>query len=242
MEEVKIITLMPTRGIMFTVAQEAYEREMINNNQIPFCLRTKDVPIPDCRNQLVGEARQQDWWTHALLLDDDIVMPEGGLKALIEANTDVAFIDYPHHMEGFDKDKLVDLSYGVAVYDNWRPGQPTDDKDIAWAGLGCVLVKREVFEKMEGPIFQCTNWTYKRDIDTGELRMGKAGDYEDAGNAGEDTFFYFNLRRLNIKAKKIPNMVAGHLRIERLVYRMQKGRYQMQHQIKVNNRIDKPLQ
>jgi len=49
----KVIALMPTRGTIFTKTEVALEQEMLENGQLPYILRTDNMPIPDCRNILV---------------------------------------------------------------------------------------------------------------------------------------------------------------------------------------------
>ncbi len=225
----RIIGLMPTRGTIFTKVQVAFEQEMIENGQLPFMLRTDNKPIPDCRNILAEQGLKTNA-THFLLLDDDVIMPIGGLKRLIEADTDIAFIDYPMHYEGSRWGNM-----GTATYDNWLPGEPTKGKPIKWAGLGCALVKREVFEKMKTP-FQKLGQAFRRD-DNGKMILEQTD--LDLGGGGEDSYFFIEAQKLGFKVKQVEG-VCGHARFARIVGAFNEGKYQTQHKIVVNNVVEKP--
>jgi len=235
----KLLTVMPTRGILFTKAVEAWEREIADNGLTASVLRTDGVPLPDSRNLLVEAALELPDWRFLLFLDDDVVLPEGAVKAMTDTLTkgegiDVAVIDYPHHSTPFSGERL-----GVATYEDWKPGDPVEGKRLAWAGLGCVMVKRRIFDRLEKPWFVNTAHRYARGTD-GRLMMDGASRQAFGASSGEDVHFFFQCRKHGIKAAVIPGMVAGHCRIERFVYRLAGGKYSQSHGIEVNDRIDRP--
>jgi hypothetical protein len=233
-----VLTVIPTRGLLYTDATAAMQRELDENNQPPSPIYSNGRPLPGARNELVENALKVEGWTHLLLLDDDVIMPEGSLKAMLDLEADIALVDYPHHLIG-EKDGK-DQQYGVAVYDDWKEGDDVTEKTLAWAGLGCVLVKREVFEKVKSPWFQSTNYQFQRD--NGKIMFNpesKGTDsLEEIKGSGEDTHFYLEARKEGLSIKVVPDMVAGHCRIEKMIMRMQDGRYQRSHTIRVNDRID----
>lgn len=239
----QIIVLQPTRGILYTDVQNALDLELLRNEQFGFPIRTNSVPLPDCRNQLVEMALKESQWTHALLVDDDVVIPEGGLKAMLDLDVDVAMIDYPHHQQGWDKETLQDLSFGTCVYQNWKSGEKADGKEVVYGGLGCSLVKREVFEKLAKPWFRESSYIYHRDKNTGFLRITdeEYGQSQESKGAGEDAYFFKNAATEGFKFKVVPDMVATHLRLVRALPRQAMGRYRSSHTIYGNNKIDRPL-
>ena len=228
----KVITLMPTRGLIFTKTEQSLEQELLANNQLPFILRTDNQKLPDCRNNLVETALTIPEWTHALLIDDDVIIPEKGLEALIKLKTDIAVIDYPMHYSQGQWAKV-----GTATYDDWLPGQDYQDKPVAWAGLGCCLVKREVFEKMAKPYFSVTEKTFERD-DDGHITLHD--DKNDFGGGGEDVYFMLKAKELGFKVKVVKGLTAGHARLVRAVLALQENKYNLQHKIAVNNFVEKP--
>lgn len=226
MNEIKIITLLPTRGFVLTETEDALDRELAANKQIPFIVRTHDLPLPLSRNYLVETALKHDWWTHALLLDDDVIMPKGMLKELIKLKADVAVTNYPMH------GKVEGKACGTVVHDK--------DGSIAFAGLGCVLVTREAFEKLESPWFVGTNYRI------GKGANGEVGFYasqQDSGNpfsAGEDTHFFLQCRKNNLKVKEA-KLTATHARLDRMVTVTHASRYSQQHQIVKSDKIEREL-
>lgn len=228
---VNIITLMPTRGLIFTKAQNALSQELMANGQPNFTLYTDNQPIPDCRNTLVETALEIPEWTHALCLDDDVIIPEGGLKKMIDLDTDIAFIDYPMH---YTQGRWAKM--GTASYDEWTPGEEWKDKPVAWAGMGCALIKREVFEKMSKPYFDEFTKVFTRD-DNGKITLGDTK--VDFGGGGEDVYFMLKAKELGYEIKRADG-TAGHARLIRAVLALQEGKYRMTHKIGVNNEITQP--
>lgn len=227
-----IITLMPTRGLIFTKAQNALSQELMANGEPNFTLYTDNQPIPDCRNNLVETALEIPEWTHALLMDDDVIIPEGGLKRMIDLNTDIAFIDYPTHYTGDMWGKM-----GTACYDNWLPGQDWQGKEVAWAGLGCCLVKREVFEKLEKPLFKTSENMFSRD-ENGKITIG--GEFKDGEGGGEDVYFMRAARKAGFEIKQADG-TCGHARLIKTVQPLQRGKYKTSHKIAINNVIEQPF-
>jgi hypothetical protein len=147
---------------------------------------------------------------------------------------DIAVIDYPHHLGEYGGEML-----GVGTYEQWNPGEGVEGKKLAWAGLGCVLVKRKAMEKMEAPVFKNSAFRYQRN-DDGQLMMDGGTRNALTSSAGEDVYFFFEARRLGLKTAVVPDMVAGHCRIEQFILRLSGGRYRSSHKIAVNSRIDRP--
>jgi hypothetical protein len=223
-KQVKIITLTPTRGIILTETQDSIDRELANNRQIPIIIRTTDLPLPVSRNFLIESALKQDWWTHALLVDEDIIIPEGGLKELIDLNSDVAVMNYPMHR------KFTDKYVGTI--------QHNKDKSIMWGGLGCVLVRRKVFETIENPWFVLTNHQVMRD-DEGNVGF-VAGQTQGQlqFSAGEDIHFYLHCLKHKFLIKETKK-TATHARIDQLITTFHDSRYVQQNKIVKTTKIER---
>ena len=232
-KEIRIGTLVPTRGLIFTETLNSILVENARCNQYPVILTTKDLPIPDCRNALVEDAlKHPAYFTHFLLVDDDVVIPDGGLEEMLKLDADIAFIDYPmHHHKG----KWANM--GTACYDNWLPGEDWEGKPVVWAGLGCTLVKREVFEKMEKPWFKEMSKSFVRDK---KGKVSFTGEFPNPSGGGEDVYFFLQARKNKMKIAQVKGMVAKHLRIERFVLVLSSDKYKTQHTIKGNEKITQP--
>lgn len=214
---------MPTRGVVLTEVQQALDNELSANKQIPMIIRSWDMPLPLSRNYLVETALKVKDWTHALLIDDDVILPSGGLQELIKLNCDVAVMDYPMHSKKNGK------SVGTAVTDK--------DGSVAWAGLGATLVKREVFEKISQPWFVFTNHSIKR---TEDGYIGFYASQVDGNNkfsGGEDVHFFLQCRKIGAIIKLTKNN-AVHAHIESFVSPVQNMRYQLNHKIVKMEKIE----
>lgn len=214
-----IAVLIPTRGLIFTKTQMALIRELTPYDHAYFY--TYDLPIPDCRNALVEAAKKSEIvFTHYLMIDDDVILPEGGLKAMLEANVDVAVIDYPTHWMG------KGANTGTAVYSG---------EELLFAGLGCVLVKADAQAKL--PPFR-RGGRYM-DVD----KKGRKVLYGEQVNndGGEDFEWFQDAKNAGLTIKMIPNLVAGHAKVMKHIGVITPGKYISQHDIHVADRIDKPL-
>lgn len=129
-----IAILLATRGLVFSKVIEAIERERNSINEKTILYISTDKPIPDAQNFLVTEALKNQEVTSLLFVEEDTVPIAGALDKLLAMDSSIACIDY-----------------GVS---GW--GCVTRDirNKILWCGLGCTLVKREVFEKLEYPYFR----------------------------------------------------------------------------------------
>lgn len=223
MSEPIIAVLIPTRGTLFTATVAALDRELSRFKHVRYF--TVDLPIPHCRNALVEQAQASGLpFTHYLMVDDDVVSPEGGLQAMLDTDADIAIIDYPTHNMGKHGKN------GNVAYDSHKPG-----KKALWAGLGCTLVKASVFDDLEKPYFRSGGAFYD------QLRDGKKVLYgariQSAG--GEDYEFYTDCRKNGHELAVVPGMVAGHAKIMRHIGVLEQDKYVKQHDILIADEIER---
>lgn len=102
------------------------------------------------RNVIVEQALANDC-THILFLDDDMTPSADILNRLLKHNKDIVTAlylkrDYPHFPVAFDR--KFDNGFNKHLYlDKAIDGLI----EVTNCGLGCVLIKIEVFKKMERP-------------------------------------------------------------------------------------------
>lgn len=149
-----------------------------------------DLKIPDSQNYLVEQALQGDY-THFLFIEEDTVMPKQGLADMLFLDADVACIDY-----------------GVAGYSCLTKDKNTGE--ILWCGLGCTLIKREVFDSLERPYFRSdkalliNNWPEVKWIDAGAQAYGL-----------QDIWFFMQAREKGYTIKQAKGE-CRHLQLESL--------------------------
>lgn len=228
-----IAVLVPTRGLIFTKVVEALMCELAPYEH-SWCM-TDNLPLPHSRNALVDWAQGSGLpFTHYLLVDDDTVIPQGGLKAMLESGNDVSVIDYPSHWGG------KGANTGLAVYHDWLAGQPVEGKELFFAGLGCVLVTHEamavVTELNDGITFRKGGRKFDRDAN------GKVIEYDvGSGHGGEDYEFFQDCRKLGLKVAVMHGYVAGHAKVMRHIGVITPDKYVSQHDISINSVIERPL-
>ena len=222
----KIGVLIPTRGLIFTKTIES----LLNNLKgydYSFYF-TVDLPIPQCRDDLAQRALK-DSCTHLFWIDDDVVLPNNGLDKLIKADSLVSIIDYPTHFMGKMKDT------GITAFEDWVEGEDTKGKKVAWSGLGCCLMKREVFDDLELPYFRRGGYKFVRD------EAGAISYYADGGgDGGEDFEFFYDLKKKGIEVNLIRDEIATHAKVLEYVGVVSQGKYKTCHTIHYADKIIKP--
>lgn len=132
-----------------------------------------------------------DGCSHLMFVEEDTVMPDGGFERLLAANADIACIDY-----------------AVAGYSCITRDKNTNE--VLWCGLGCTLVKREVFDTLEKPYFRSdkalllNDWPNITWIDPGAQAYG-----------GQDIYFCMTAREKGFKIEQVEGE-AEHLKLNNL--------------------------
>ena len=128
--------------------------------------------------------------THFWFVEEDNTFPTGILFKLLAEDVPVIALDYP----------VGEKKYSTVMVKN---------DEIYWCGLGCTLIKREVFEKMKEPWFTTdTTWRITN-VETMELKKEQIPNKY----GGHDINFGMELRELGIPISVLKNYVGGHLEI-----------------------------
>jgi hypothetical protein len=189
-ENIKIAVLIPSRGLVFAEVIDSLHKNLEKYNHT--IRSTWNLVIPDSFNFLVNEALADKDVTHILTCEEDTVIPDKGLDALIVLNSDIACIDYG--VQG----------WGCVTRDS-------KTNEVLWCGLGCTLIKRKVFEAMEAPYFRSDKvlllnyWPELRWIDAGKQAYG-----------GQDIYFCVTAARLGFKINQVVSAECKHLKLEEL--------------------------
>ncbi len=118
-------------------------------------------PHDAARNYCVQAFLQTDF-THLFFLDSDVIPPLEALNALLDADKDIIAGLYPamkFRENRQIKEMCVYNRIGYAQTDGsseyrLEEAHGSGVQEIDCAGTGCLLIKREVFEKLAPPHFQ----------------------------------------------------------------------------------------
>lgn len=162
-----------------------------------------DLPIPDAHNrvteQILGEHMEVDYiW----FVEEDVVpTDENTLTRLIWLfedtddefpNAGIAIADYPMPGEG-------PLAGTVHRFGG---------DEILYCGLGCTLVKREVFEALERPYFRTdTQYVYNGQRSPDTVLMSKRSECE---YGGQDVAFCMAARQAGFSIISLPDPQVAH--------------------------------
>lgn len=129
----KVGVILPSRGLMFSqTADEVLQNLKGIPHKIFFSHRK---PIPECFVRPTNRALIDESITHLWFVEDDMVLPQGTLQKMLDADANAITCDYPVTKDG----------RGSVFYD--KGGR------VVFAGTGCLLVKRRVFENLREPYF-----------------------------------------------------------------------------------------
>ena len=132
MSKYNVGVIVPSRGLIFA---DTFKEILEDLSETPHRLYwSHGVDLPDCFNKPITRALSASH-THILIVEDDMVIPKGTLRALLKENKDIIACDYPVTKQG---DGCVNYSDGDALF----------------AGTGYMLIKRAVFDELKKPYFR----------------------------------------------------------------------------------------
>lgn len=135
----KVAVVLPSRGLMFSRTAEEILRNLRGFNYKFYFAHKK--PIPECFETPTLEALKDKDVTHLWFVEDDMIIPDNTLWDMYSLDQDVVTCDYPVTKDG----KGAVLTVGG---------------EVIYTGTGCLLVKREVFDKLSKPYFRSdVRWT-----------------------------------------------------------------------------------
>jgi choline kinase len=104
------------------------------------------------REQLIDQAIQikSDW---VLWLDSDMVFPSTTLLRLLSHNQNIVACNYMKRSNPMKSVAFMDIS----DWESWVPLQKQDELlTVEAIGMGCVLIKTEIFNQLKKPYFEYT--------------------------------------------------------------------------------------
>lgn len=177
---------MPSRSLIHSRTMESVLDNLVGYD-FRFCF-AHGLPIPDCHNYIIEKAlelKPELIW----MLEDDQWIPPGTLDSMVHELTDHEIIvaDYPVGIDG--NQHCVHIANGYFI----------------WAGLGCVLMRPSVLEKLDRPYFR-TDTSY-------QLEGEKVIKVKPMGNHGvDDVDFWQRLMEKGVHPV-ISRQTIGHIQL-----------------------------
>lgn len=113
-------------------------------------------PVDNARNHIVEEFLKTDC-THLLFIDSDTIPPKNALKKLLAAKKDIVSALTPiieHDENRVNDSKGFYRKYNVVGFNDKHVNEHIGLVPCKGAGSSCILIAREVFEKLERPWYR----------------------------------------------------------------------------------------
>ena len=152
--------------------------------------QSKGAPVEWVRNTLARMCLDGNY-THLMMMDSDIVPPENIVELLLECDHPMAAAIVPIYIAGKIVSNVRIEIDGAEVFMERCPS----DKPflVKAAGTGCVLIAREVFERIPWPWFE-----YHEEFDGTRI--------------GEDIDFSMKAAKYGLQYMAHPKALCGHIK------------------------------
>lgn len=185
-----IAVCIATRGLINTWCIESVVKNLSHSKVHPHGFYfTKDKPIPDAQNHLVQQALA-DHYEYLWFVEEDMIIPDGALDAMLALEAPVVAVDYP-----------MENGWGCVCH---------KDGKVLWCGLGCTLIRADVFDKISYPWFRSDKTARITDLEHLEFHI------EDVPNkyGGHDIMFGLAVNEAGLEIKEVPGVTATHMKIQ----------------------------
>lgn len=187
----KLGVILASRGTMFSRTMESVFENTKGHNWKLYMAH--GLPIPDCFNVPLKRALKDkcDWiW----FVEEDMYIPKGTLKRMFELKQPIVTVDYGDKKSG----KALILR--------------NIDESVVFSGMGCLLVKADVFEKLSEPYFKPMVF-WKIVEDNGDIRYEAHPEIKETGYGMQDIYFCWIVNKLGYKIVELPQAKIGHQRL-----------------------------
>lgn len=190
----QIAVILPSRGLIFSQTADEILQNLKDISHKFFFSHRK--PLPECFEEPTSRALLDKDITHLWFVEDDMILPPDILNKMLEMDKAVVTADYPTTDYG-----------GGAVF--------KVKEQIIFAGTGCTLVKRAVFDELKPPYFRTDIcWNVKNYGDFIKIIAVPRGKSPD-GYGLHDVNFFMNLYRLEIPVHDV-GFTVGQRKLKEL--------------------------
>ena len=173
----KILMAMPVGGGIEPATEAALLRILFSRDDIGY-FQPQAATLDIVRNEIVRQALATPDITHVFMLDSDVVPPDNIMDLLLECDSPMATAVVPLYMGGKITTNIQVKAENGTI--QWLKACPQDGEpfEVENAGTGCVLIRREVFEKVPWPWFKFELLNQEGDVITEDIYFGnKAREY-----------------------------------------------------------------
>jgi len=188
----KIGICLSSRGMMFSKTTESIFNNIKGFENCELYM-AHGLPIPICFNYTIKRALDSGC-DYIWLVEEDMDIPEGTLKRMLQLQKPIVTCNYADRRSGC---QLISRSGGKVLF----------------SGMGCLLIKREVLEKVEAPwcrtgVFwkvwnedeTVFDWEYQPDITFREY-------------GSQDVYLCTAMRKAGYEITELENANIGHMKL-----------------------------
>lgn len=188
----KLGVIIPSRGTMFSRTMDTVFQ---NLKSLPIDIKydiymAHGRPIPNCFNEPLEKALSEgcDWiW----FVEEDMLLPPNILRAFYATTESVVTIDYADRRTG------IPLILRDAV------------DEVIFSGMGCMLVAREVFDKMSKPYLQ--QMVFWQSENNGDIKWIPHPEIKTTGYGQQDLYLCWMIRKLGYRIHEVKGFEIGHM-------------------------------
>lgn len=206
----KIGVVLPSRGLVFSRTMESVF-ENIKGKDVQVYM-AHNLPLPTCFNYPLKKALD-DGCTLIWFVEEDMVIPGGTLDKMLEEYSKGSMAVSTEYADRRTGKTLV---------------QRTKKGEVLYSGMGCLLVHRSIFDKMEPPWLRtCVFWLVT-DEETGEVNYEPHPELPFKGYGTQDVWLSWNIREQGHQIK-IVDAEIGHLQlVERAADQQNQGQHDIE--------------
>ena len=158
-KQIKLSILVPTRDTVHSQFSYCLAQLFKTTSELgieTFLFYDSSTILLNQRERLLEQAKKVNS-DYVLWIDSDMMFPSTTAIRLLEHNKDIVACNYTKRTKPLKTVAYTDLN----DWNSWLPMEPQDELvKVQGVGMGCMLMKLEIFEKIQKPYFE---FRYKED-------------------------------------------------------------------------------
>ena len=150
---IKLAILVPTRDMVHTHFAYSLTQLVKTTSEVgidTYLYFDSSTILLNQREKLIDEAIKMEA-DYVLWLDSDMMFPSNVVLKLLAHNKDIVACNYMKRSLPMKTVAYTDLN----DWDSWVPMEPQEELvKVKGIGMGCILMKTDVFKKLEKPYFE----------------------------------------------------------------------------------------